>query len=1088
MTAEMTGAAAGPEPRREEVHYGMAQSYPPGMYEPPPSVPQPPTAPQAAPMAQPVFPPRQGPPVGSGSAHRHVDPDRGSLGSVLFGTGYAGHEQAAKRRAQHEHVEGFVPPPPQWSWNTGRPTEQSPSPPRAHPNQPGQVPQMHSVYTPPRHPPRGPNGLHELADHVFRRIEELEWRLSQAESLESRITNLETQQTKTKESKRSPMTDRKNYQTLDKFVSNPILFEAWTFKLRRFLAQEEGFEDYFDYVSKLQGPPTRDDIEKRYVGGTETDRKWFDEQLYNVLTGLCGADASCMSFLKNAEKTPWRGAVAWFKIYGEVKGRGVARREELRELCITDVPRATGYADAMQVIDTWQTNLRELEMLDARSMTDRDKISTLKDMIPTELKRDVNAIEKDSYDEVYEYIVRQVHLRREEEKRNQRRRRPGNTNILDEKPENGEEESDEAYSFQRRPGGRPGQAQGPRPAGGGTSTAQTGPNTTQQSQRPFTGKCFNCEKVGHRAADCPEPKKPRVPGPPRPSNGPPRPPRGGRGGQAGGLAGALHWTDDPSQALPAGSVWGDGSLCVLEEKQNCTIRDALTSSNPFEHPNRYAALTGDGDSELNQAHQGLGLSHRSQLMMTGGPVVYHEERIRPGHSRNPGDISVGEGPSDKAILNELQNLEAAFQGLEDFVDEVYGQVEKNFIESGCMFSPIPGCSLACHRLPNHPHVIAHRCGECKADSLKYDLNSGKIRLQRKIRGASHDRRCTTPHAQVGRTDDGRQDRRMPSSAPLGLNSEHCTRCEEQSRVAARSSEGRHDDQQAARPDANGHFGELRTLCSDLVRAEDRLAGARTAQAGLSPFRQSTSGHLQGRRRRWAERRQARLAAETLNLSEDEHDFNRTLFGPEYDLIRENQIPRGIGIGVDWHSDGLSVLLDKPATQQLSVATDPLLACREWRSEKHPGWVRIESVMDSGACAPVAPPSMAPTVPTRPSPGSEAGREFSCANGSPLANLGEQEIDAIMDDGMTAKMLFQLADVSRPLLSVSAICDKGNRVLFGRGGGVVINVLTGQEIPFQRRGGVYTLGFWLRDPASAPEGGPPTGKPKGADQESGFTRR
>ena len=60
------------------------------------------------------------------------------------------------------------------------------------------------------------------------------------------------------------------------------------------------------------------------------------------------------------------------------------------------------------------------------------------------------------------------------------------------------------------------------------------------------------------------------------------------------------------------------------------------------------------------------------------------------------------------------------------------------------------------------------------------------------------------------------------------------------------------------------------------------------------------------------------------------------------------------------------------------------------------------------------------------------------------------------------MLFQVADVSRPLISVSAICEMGNRVIFGRGGGVVQSLLTGAETPFYRKNGIYHLNMWVYD--------------------------
>ena len=82
-------------------------------------------------------------------------------------------------------------------------------------------------------------------------------------------------------------------------------------------------------------------------------------------------------------------------------------------------------------------------------------------------------------------------------------------------------------------------------------------------------------------------------------------------------------------------------------------------------------------------------------------------------------------------------------------------------------------------------------------------------------------------------------------------------------------------------------------------------------------------------------------------------------------------------------------------------------------------------------------------------------------------FGELILHVTIDDGQDTSILFQLADVSRPLLSVSSICDRGNRVVFGRGGGVVGNIETGQEIPFERRGGLYHLGPLLQAKKGAP---------------------
>ena len=47
-------------------------------------------------------------------------------------------------------------------------------------------------------------------------------------------------------------------------------------------------------------------------------------------------------------------------------------------------------------------------------------------------------------------------------------------------------------------------------------------------------------------------------------------------------------------------------------------------------------------------------------------------------------------------------------------------------------------------------------------------------------------------------------------------------------------------------------------------------------------------------------------------------------------------------------------------------------------------------------------------------------------------------------------------------AVSAICEKGNRVIFGKAGGVIQSVRTGRLIPFQREDGIYVLSLWLEE--------------------------
>ena len=59
------------------------------------------------------------------------------------------------------------------------------------------------------------------------------------------------------------------------------------------------------------------------------------------------------------------------------------------------------------------------------------------------------------------------------------------------------------------------------------------------------------------------------------------------------------------------------------------------------------------------------------------------------------------------------------------------------------------------------------------------------------------------------------------------------------------------------------------------------------------------------------------------------------------------------------------------------------------------------------------------------------------------------------------MKYQIADVSRALNAVTEICDASRHVIFGKKGGVIINLERGRETPFEREGTIYVLSTWIK---------------------------
>ena len=146
--------------------------------------------------------------------------------------------------------------------------------------------------------------------------------------------------------------------------------------------------------------------------------------------------------------------------------------------------------------------------------------------------------------------------------------------------------------------------------------------------------------------------------------------------------------------------------------------------------------------------------------------------------------------------------------------------------------------------------------------------------------------------------------------------------------------------------------------------------------------------------------------------------------------------------------------------------DPVFGLELWGQDckgkpEGEGWVMVKAVVDSGAGACVGPKSLAGKGKLRPSEGSKGGQRFTSASGGSLKNEGEVVLDTFTDSGQGLRAVFQIADITRPLLSVSKICEKGNLVYFGQGGWVIMHGARGQKTFFGRENGIYVLELYVR---------------------------
>ena len=101
-----------------------------------------------------------------------------------------------------------------------------------------------------------------------------------------------------------------------------------------------------------------------------------------------------------------------------------------------------------------------------------------------------------------------------------------------------------------------------------------------------------------------------------------------------------------------------------------------------------------------------------------------------------------------------------------------------------------------------------------------------------------------------------------------------------------------------------------------------------------------------------------------------------------------------------------------------------------------GWELVEMTIDSGAAETVVPPESINAVSTTPSEASRRGTTYEVANGQRIANLGEKTFCAATDEGYVRQLKAQIAEVNRPLLSVSRLIAAGNTVTFSPEGSCI----------------------------------------------------
>ena len=102
-----------------------------------------------------------------------------------------------------------------------------------------------------------------------------------------------------------------------------------------------------------------------------------------------------------------------------------------------------------------------------------------------------------------------------------------------------------------------------------------------------------------------------------------------------------------------------------------------------------------------------------------------------------------------------------------------------------------------------------------------------------------------------------------------------------------------------------------------------------------------------------------------------------------------------------------------------------------------------------------------------SPGSRRGQGFVVGNGARVPNEGQVQLNLEMGsaDGTVRKLAStsQVAEINRPLVSVSKICDAGLTCVFNGAGSDVMNAKGVAICRSERGGGLYVSKMKLKPP-------------------------
>ena len=137
-------------------------------------------------------------------------------------------------------------------------------------------------------------------------------------------------------------------------------------------------------------------------------------------------------------------------------------------------------------------------------------------------------------------------------------------------------------------------------------------------------------------------------------------------------------------------------------------------------------------------------------------------------------------------------------------------------------------------------------------------------------------------------------------------------------------------------------------------------------------------------------------------------------------------------------------------------------CEVVGAEDDCSWERIDAAVDSAAIDSVIPVPMLPHIKLQPSRRSLAGKQYISANDKEIKNHGEKKVAFQTMEKLNKAIMFQMADVSRVLISVDKLNAAGSDVHLRKKGAYIITPQK-ERIGLKRKNGAYILTMWIKIP-------------------------